>query len=154
MFNIVLFQPEIPGNSGNVIRLTANTGATLHLIEPLGYEITDAKLKRAGLDYHDLAVVSIHPDLETWRRAAAPGPVYALTGGAERLYTEISYQPGDTFLLGPESVGLHDGVLALPWITERLRIPMRPGVRSLNLANAAALILYEAWRQNGFQGHG
>jgi len=152
MFNIVLFQPEIPGNSGNVIRLTANTGATLHLIQPLGYEITDAKLKRAGLDYHDLAVVSIHPDLETWRRAAGPGRVYALTAGAERLYTEISYQPGDTFLLGPESVGLHDGVLALPWITELLRIPMRPGVRSLNLANAAALILYEAWRQNGFQG--
>lgn len=151
MFSVVLYHPEIPQNSGNIIRLAANTGATLHLIEPLGYSLEDGKLKRAGLDYHDLAAVEIHPDLDDWRRTAQPTRVFALTGKADQFYTNCKFEAGDTFLLGPESVGLPDDVLQAAWITARLRIPMLPGVRSLNLANVVALVLYEAWRQTGFQ---
>ncbi|MEX1124033.1 MAG: tRNA (cytidine(34)-2'-O)-methyltransferase, partial [Acidimicrobiia bacterium] len=149
MFEIVFYHPEIPPNTGNAMRLSAVTGCRLHLIEPLGFSMDDARLRRAGMDYRDRASVSVHSDLESWREACTPLRVFALTVDGDRLYTDPSYQPGDTFLFGPESVGLPDEVQALPWITEKLRIPMVPGVRSLNIANAAAVVIYEAWRQNG-----
>lgn len=152
MFEIVLYHPEIPPNTGNAMRLAAVTGSRLHLIEPLGFSMDDAKLRRAGMDYRDRASVSVHADLGAWRETAAPLRVFALTVDGERLHTDPSYQPGDTFLFGPESVGLSDDVQALPWINERLRIPMVPEVRSLNVANAAAIVIYEAWRQNGYAG--
>ncbi|HLF42325.1 MAG TPA: tRNA (cytidine(34)-2'-O)-methyltransferase [Acidimicrobiia bacterium] len=152
MFEIVFYHPEIPPNTGNAMRLAAVTGCRLHLIEPLGFTLDDAKLRRAGMDYRDRASVSVYSDLETWRDTSNPSRVFALTVDGERLHTDPSYQPGDAFLFGPESVGLPDEVQALPWITERLRIPMVPGVRSLNVANSAAVVVYEAWRQNGFTG--
>jgi tRNA (cytidine/uridine-2'-O-)-methyltransferase len=134
------------------MRLAAVTGCRLHLIEPLGFDMDDAKLRRAGMDYRDKAVVNVHPDLETWRDTRRPERVFAYTVDAERVYTDVSYQPGDSLLFGPESVGLPDEVKGLAWVTDRLRLPMRPGVRSLNLANSASVVLYEAWRQNGFAG--
>ena len=152
MFEIVFYHPEIPPNTGNAMRLAAVTGCRLHLIEPLGFTMEDAKLRRAGMDYRDRASVTVHRDLESWRKATSPLRVYALTVDGESLHTGPSYQPGDAFLFGPESVGLPDEVQALPWIIERLRIPMVPEVRSLNVANAAAVVIYEAWRQNGFAG--
>jgi tRNA (cytidine/uridine-2'-O-)-methyltransferase len=152
VFDIVFYRPEIPPNTGNAIRLAAVTGCRLHLIEPLGFEMDDAKLRRAGMDYRDKAVVSVHPDLETWRDSRSPERVFAYTVDAERLYTDVTYTPGDSLLFGPESVGLPDDVKRLDWITGRLRLPMLPGVRSLNLANAASVVVYEAWRQNGFSG--
>ena len=152
MFEIVFYHPEIPPNTGNAMRLAAVTGCRLHLIEPLGFTMDDAKLRRAGMDYRDRASVSVHPDLESWRVTSAPLRVFALTVDGEVLHTEPSYQPGDTFLFGPESDGLPDEVQGLPWVTERLRIPMAPDVRSLNIANAAAVVIYEAWRQIGFSG--
>lgn len=150
MFEIVFYHPEIPPNTGNAMRLAAVTGCRLHLIEPLGFTMDDAKLRRAGMDYRDRASVTVHPNLESWHETTAPIRVFALTVDGEALHTEPSYQPGDTFLFGPESVGLADDVQSLPWITDRLRIPMVAGVRSLNVANAAAVVIYEAWRQNGF----
>jgi tRNA (cytidine/uridine-2'-O-)-methyltransferase len=150
VFEIVIYHPEIPPNTGNAMRLAAVTGCRLHLIEPLGFTMDDAKLRRAGMDYRDRASVTVHPDLESWRETAAPLRVFALTVDGEGLYTDPSYRPGDSFLFGPESVGLPDEVQVLPWITERLRIPMIPEVRSLNVANAAAVVIYEAWRQQGF----
>jgi tRNA (cytidine/uridine-2'-O-)-methyltransferase len=159
VFEIVFYHPEIPPNTGNAMRLAAVTGCRLHLIEPLGFTMEDAKLRRAGMDYRDRASVTVHADLESWRAATtpqraatAPQRVFALTVDGEGLYTDPSYQPGDTFLFGPESVGLPDEVQAMPWVTERLRIPMVPEVRSLNVANAAAVVVYEAWRQIGFTG--
>jgi tRNA (cytidine/uridine-2'-O-)-methyltransferase len=152
VFEIVFYNPEIPPNTGNAMRLAAVTGCRLHLIEPLGFTMEDAKLKRAGMDYRDRASVTIHPDLKSWKETAAPQRVFALTVDGDRHHTEPGYHPGDSFLFGPESVGLPDEVQALPWITERLRIPMVPDVRSLNVANAAAIVIYEAWRQNGFIG--
>lgn len=152
MFDVVFYTPEIPPNTGNAMRLAAVTGCRLHLIEPLGFDMDDARLRRAGMDYRDRATVSVHPDLDAWRAATGPGRVFALTVDAERLYTDQSYEDGDAFLFGPESVGLPDEVRDLPWVTDRLRLPMVPGVRSINLSNSAAIVVYEAWRQLGFEG--
>lgn len=152
MFRVVFYQPEIPPNTGNAIRLSAVTGCELHLIEPLGFDLSDSKLKRAGLDYHDLADVTVHPDLDSAWRALAPERVFAYTGRARTRYTDIAYRAGDVLLFGPESVGLPEAVLELPQITDRVRIPMLAGRRSLNLANSASIVIYEAWRQHDFGG--
>lgn len=152
MFDIVFYTPEIPPNTGNAMRLAAVTGCRLHLIEPLGFEMDDTRLRRAGMDYRDKAAVTVHRDLQRWREATSTERVFALTVDAEALYTEESYREGDAFLFGPESVGLPDEVRGLSWITRRLRLPMIPGVRSINLSNAAAIVVYEAWRQMGFPG--
>jgi tRNA (cytidine/uridine-2'-O-)-methyltransferase len=152
VFDIVFYRPEIPPNTGNAMRLAAVTGCHLHLIAPLGFEMDDARLRRAGMDYRDKASVSVHDDLESWRAARRPDRVFAFTVDADRLFTEVEYRPGDCLMFGPESVGLPDEVKELGWVTERLRLPMRPGVRSLNLSNSTAVVVYEAWRQNGFQG--
>jgi len=149
---IVFFEPRIPQNTGNAIRLSAVTGAELHLVEPLGFDLSEPKLRRAGLDYHDLAHVVVHPDLGAlW--AAQPGArVFAFTTRATRRFTDVTYRPGDLLLFGPEPTGLPADVLADPRITDQVRIPMLAGRRSLNLANSAALAVYEAWRQEGFAG--
>lgn len=151
MFDITLYAPEIPPNTGNAMRLAAVTGCRLHLVEPLGFEMDDARLRRAGMDYRDRAVVSIHPDIDSWHSAVSPQRVFALTVDGDQLYTELAYTPGDAFLFGPESVGLPDDVRVKPWITGLVRLPMVTGVRSLNLSNAAAVVVYEAWRQLGFE---
>ncbi|HKX74220.1 MAG TPA: tRNA (cytidine(34)-2'-O)-methyltransferase [Acidimicrobiia bacterium] len=150
MFNIVLYQPEIPPNTGNCMRLAANTGCTLHLIEPLGFTLDDAKLRRAGMDYRDKAVVRVHRHLEAWQAAARPERVFALAKTGPTRYTDVAFQPGDSFLFGPESVGLPDAVLAAPFVTDVLHIPMRAGLRSLNLSNSVAIVTFEAWRQHSF----
>ncbi|MFZ0013309.1 MAG: tRNA (cytidine(34)-2'-O)-methyltransferase [Acidimicrobiia bacterium] len=152
MFEIVFYNPEIPPNTGNAMRLAVVTGCRLHLIEPLGFDMDDAKLRRAGMDYRDKAIVSVHASLQTWRAAIGPERVFAFTVDGEAVYTEESFRPGDVFLFGPESVGLPDDVKSLPWVTRRLRIPMVPDVRSINLSNTAAIVTYEAWRQLGFPG--
>jgi tRNA (cytidine/uridine-2'-O-)-methyltransferase len=152
MFDIVFYEPEIPPNTGNAMRLAAVTGCRLHLIEPLGFEMSDARLRRAGMDYRDKATVSVYSSIDVWHRAIAPPRVFALAVEGERLYTDEEYEEGDAFLFGPESVGLPDEVRARPWITRRLRLPMIPGVRSINLSNSAAIVVYEAWRQLGFAG--
>ena len=150
MFRIAFFEPRIAGNTGSAIRLAAVSGSELHLIEPLGFDLAEPKLKRAGLDYHDLAVMSVHTDLETAYDVLLPSNVYAFTGKGETLYTDISYEPGDVLLFGPEPTGLPDEVLADPRVTARVRLPMLPGRRSMNLANSASIAVYEAWRQQGF----
>ncbi|MGN7249563.1 tRNA (cytidine(34)-2'-O)-methyltransferase [Arthrobacter sp. SAFR-014] len=152
MFRILFHTPEIPGNTGNAIRLAAITGAQLHLVEPLGFDFSDAKLRRAGLDYHDLAVVTVHPSIEAAWEALRPERVFAFTSDGEVSYTDIAYRPGDVLLFGPESVGLPDAVKRDPHVTSRVRLPMLPSLRSLNLANAASIAVYEAWRQQGFTG--
>lgn len=152
VFDIVFFTPEIPPNTGNAMRLAAVTGCRLHLIEPLGFDMEDAKLRRAGMDYRDKAIVSVHTGLDAWRESTKPRRVFAFTVDGPQVYTEIGYQPGDSFLFGPESVGLPDEVKGLSWLDGELRLPMLPGVRSLNLSNSAAVVVYEAWRQQGFIG--
>ena len=152
MFRILFYTPEIPGNTGNAIRLAAITGAELHLVEPLGFDFEDSKLRRAGLDYHDLAVMQVHPNLEAAFEALRPERVYAFTSDGETSYTDVAYQPGDVLLFGPESVGLPEDVKHDPRVTARLRLPMLPSLRSLNLANSASIAVYEAWRQHGFAG--
>lgn len=152
MFRIVFFQPCIPPNTGNAIRIAANTGCELHLIEPLGFTMTDAQVRRAGLDYHEMAHVTVHPDLPTAWAALAPKRVFACTAHATRFHTDVAYEPGDVLLFGPEPTGLPDEVLADPHVTDRLRIPMLADRRSMNLANATSVALYEAWRQHGFDG--
>lgn len=152
MFDLVFYRPEIPPNTGNAMRLAAVTGCRLHLIEPLGFEMDDARLRRAGMDYRERAAVTVHSDLETWREAMDPGRVFALTVDGEHIYTEQSFHRDDVFLFGPESVGLPSQLISAPWVTGRLRLPMIPGVRSLNLSNSAAIVVYEAWRQLGFPG--
>lgn len=152
MFEVVFYHPEIPPNTGNAMRLAAVSGARLHLIEPLGYALDDTRLRRAGLDYRDKAVTSVHPDLATCVDALGPRHVYAFTVTGERRFTDVRYRPGDVLLFGPESVGLPVEVQHHPWVGARVRIPMVAGVRSLNLSNAAAIAVYEAWRQNGFAG--
>lgn len=152
MFRILFLTPEIPGNTGNAIRLAAVTGAELHLVEPLGFDFSDAKLKRAGLDYHDLAVVQVHPDLETAWEVLSPDRVFAYTAEGDVTYTDIEYRPSDVLMFGRESVGLPAEVKADPRVTARVRLPMLPSRRSLNLANSASIVLYEAWRQQGFSG--
>ena len=150
MFRLAFYTPCIPGNTGNAIRTAAATGCELHLIEPLGFDLSDAKLRRAGLDYHDLASVTVHPDLEAAFQNWSGARVFAFTTGATRLYSDVAYQAGDVLLFGPEPSGLPAGVLADPRLTDRLRIPMLAGRRSLNLSNAASIAAYEAWRQHGF----
>jgi len=152
MFRILFHEPAIAGNTGNTIRLAAGTGAELHLVEPLGFDFADAKLRRAGLDYHDLAVVTVHPSLDAAFEAFADGRVYAFTTSATTTYTDIAYKPGDILLFGTEPTGLPDHVLKHPRITEQVRLPMLEGRRSMNLANCAAVAVYEAWRQHGFDG--
>ncbi|GAB3568458.1 tRNA (cytidine(34)-2'-O)-methyltransferase [Spelaeicoccus albus] len=153
MFSIVFVTPEIPGNTGNVIRLAAVTGASLHLVEPLGFDLSDTKLRRAGLDYHDLANVAIHPDTEALWDDLGPGRrVFAFTTSGTRSFADVSYRPGDVLMFGRESVGLPDDVSRDERVTDRLRIPMLPSRRSLNLANSASIAVYEAWRQNGYAG--
>lgn len=152
MFRILFVAPEIPGNTGNAIRLAAITGAELHLVEPLGFNFEDSNLRRAGLDYHDLAVVTVHKTLDDAWAALAPERVFAFTSDGEASYTEVAYQDGDVLMFGRESVGLTTEEKNDPHVTQRLRIPMLPALRSLNLANAASIAVYEAWRQNGFTG--
>ena len=152
MFDIVFYRPEIPPNTGNAMRLAAVTGCRLHLIGPLGFEMNDARLRRAGMDYRDKASVSVHADLDEWRETLRPERVFAFTVDAQRIHTDVSYRPWDCLLFGPESDGLPEDVQRREWITDRLRLPMLPGVRSLNLSNSAAVVVYEAWRQQGFSG--
>lgn len=147
---LLFHSPRIPQNTGTTIRLAAAVGCELHLAGPLGFEFTDAKLKRAGLDYHDLASVTVHEDLDAAYTALLPARLFAFTTHASTIYTEIGYRPGDVLLFGPEPTGLAPEVLADDRITAQVRIPMLPGRRSLNLANAAAIAAYEAWRQVGF----
>lgn len=149
--HIVLVHPEIPPNTGNAMRLAANTGASLHLIEPLGFALDDAKLRRAGMDYRERAAVTVHPDLATWR-AQHRGRIFALAKSGTARYDRIEYEPGDAVLFGRESVGLGERVLSSDWLDDVLTIPMRPGVRSLNLSNSVAVVAYESWRQQGFAG--
>ncbi|MBJ7350334.1 MAG: tRNA (cytidine(34)-2'-O)-methyltransferase, partial [Rhodococcus sp.] len=136
MFRLMFFEPRIPQNTGNAIRLVAGTGCELHLVGPLGFDMSEPKLKRAGLDYHDLASVTVHQDLPSAWSALAPERVFAFTAHATRSYADVAYQPGDVLLFGPEPTGLPDDVLTDPHVTDQLRIPMIPGRRSLNLANA------------------
>ena len=151
MFDIVLVHPEIPPNTGNVIRLAANTGARLHLVEPLGFSLEDKQLKRAGLDYHDLASVSVHRDWRACRAALAGARLFALTTKAATSYADMRFREGDGFVFGPEADGLPAAILDEFTPQARLRLPMRPANRSLNVANAVAVVVYEAWRQQGFK---
>jgi tRNA (cytidine/uridine-2'-O-)-methyltransferase len=150
VFNIILYQPEIPPNTGNSIRLCANTGAHLHLVEPLGFNLSEPQLKRAGLDYHDLARVTVHPDLATCLASLASQRLFVVETDGARGYHEVAYRPGDCLLFGRETSGLPGDVAATLPPHQRVRIPMRPSNRSLNLSNAVAVVVYEAWRQNGF----
>lgn len=152
MIDVILFHPEIPPNTGNLMRLSANTGVRLHLVEPLGFSLDERRLRRAGLDYREWADVTVHDGLDICLAEINPARVFALSGSGTRRYTEIEYAEGDVLLFGPESVGLPDDVLGRAEITEVLRIPMLPDRRSLNLANSVAIVVYEAWRQRGFPG--
>lgn len=148
----MFFEPRIAGNTGAAIRLSAVTGASLHLVEPLGFDLSEAKLRRAGLDYHDLAHVEVHPDLPSAVTALPESRIIAFTTQATTNFAEVSYRPDDVLLFGPEPTGLPDTALEHPRITKQVRIPMLPGLRSLNLANSASIALYEAWRQHGYDG--
>ncbi|MFI9506473.1 tRNA (cytidine(34)-2'-O)-methyltransferase [Nocardia sp. NPDC052566] len=154
MFHLMFHEPAIPGNTGNAIRLVAGTGCELHLIEPLGFDLSEAKLRRAGLDYHDLASVTVHANLAAAWDAVRPERVFAFTTQASTRYTDVAYREGDVLLFGTEPTGLPAEVLRDPHVTDQLRIPMLPGRRSMNLSNAAAVTVYEAWRQLGFAGGG
>ena len=148
----MFFSPRIAPNTGNAIRMVAATGCELHLVEPMGFDLSEPKVRRAGLDYHDLASVTVHASLDDAWAALGPARVFAFTAHAERSFADVRYAPGDVLLFGPEPTGLDEATLADPHITERVRIPMLAGRRSLNLSNAAAVAAYEAWRQNGFDG--
>ncbi len=150
ILHVVLYEPEIPPNTGNVIRLCANTGAQLHLIKPLGFTLDDRQLRRAGLDYHEWVNVQTYEGLEQFLEQVKPGRLLAYSTRAQRLFTDIVYRPGDALLFGPETRGLPQTVLDSLPPDQRLVLPMRPGVRSLNLSNAVAIAVYEAWRQGGF----
>lgn len=152
MFQVVLHQPEIPPNTGNIIRLCANTGVSLHLIHPLGFAMDDARLRRAGLDYREYAEVTEHSSFENFLSSARPARLFALSGQASDWYADYRFREGDSFLFGSESAGLDERVLLHPAVTRALRIPMLPDRRSLNLANSVAIVLFEAWRQVGFRG--
>ena len=150
--HVVLFQPEIPPNTGNVIRLCANTGAALHLIRPLGFDLDDKKLRRAGLDYHEFTRVAVHDDLDAFLATVSPRRLFAVSTRGRMRYDRVEYAGDDALLFGPETRGLPQEILdALPE-EQRLRLPMRPGNRSLNLSNAVAVIVFEAWRQRAFEG--
>lgn len=150
MFRILFHEPLIPSNTGNAIRLAAAAGAELHLVEPLGFEVDDARLRRAGLDYHDLAVLKVHPDFEAAMEALLPARVFAFTTRGTAGHASVDYRPGDVLMFGKETSDLPENVRNDPRVTAALRVPMLPGIRSLNLANCAAVVLYEAWRQNDF----
>ncbi|MBK8507316.1 MAG: tRNA (uridine(34)/cytosine(34)/5-carboxymethylaminomethyluridine(34)-2'-O)-methyltransferase TrmL [Candidatus Competibacter sp.] len=152
MFDVVLFEPEIPPNTGNIIRLCANTGARLHLIRPLGFQFDDRQLRRAGLDYHEWAAVRLHRDLPAFLAEVRPERLFAFTTKGARHYHTVDYRPSDVLLFGPETRGLPATVLAGIPAERRLRLPMLTDSRSLNLSNAVAIALYEAWRQCGFGG--
>jgi len=151
VFNIVLFEPEIPPNTGNIIRLCANTGCRLHLIEPLGFELDDKRMRRAGLDYAEWAEVKQYQGWQEYRQQRQDGQVFAITTSGEQHYTEVQYQPGDSLVFGPETRGLPQAILAEIGDGHWLRIPMLAHSRSLNLSNSVAVVLYEAWRQLDFQ---
>ena len=151
MIDIVLVQPEIPPNTGNVIRLAANTGARLHLVRPLGFSLDDKQLKRAGLDYHEYATMRVHGSWADFRKAMAGRRMYAFTTVGTRLYTDVRYADDDILLFGSEATGLPPVILDEFPADRRLRLPMRPGNRSINLSNAVAVAVFEAWRQLGFQ---
>lgn len=159
MFDVILYRPEIPPNTGNAIRLCANTGARLHLIRPLGFEIDDKHLRRAGLDYHEYAEMRVHESLDdalaiiAARNGTAPR-LFALSTRNATRFDRVAFAPGDAFLFGRETSGLPDDILAAIPDERRLRLPMRPGNRSLNLSNAVAVVVFEAWRQQGFDGGG
>ncbi len=152
MLHVVLYQPEIPPNTGNIIRLCANTGSRLHLIEPLGFELDDKRLRRAGLDYHEFAELQVYNTLDEFVEKQQPRQIYACTTRGTRNYSEASYQSGDALLFGPETRGLPQELLDTMADEQLLRLPMQPQSRSLNLSNAAAVFVYEAWRQLGFEG--
>ncbi|MGY4710323.1 tRNA (cytidine(34)-2'-O)-methyltransferase [Mycolicibacterium sp. CBM1] len=152
MFKVMFYSPRIAPNTGNAIRMVAATGCELHLVEPLGFDLSEPKLRRAGLDYHDLASVTVHSSLDAAWSAVDGARVFAFTAHARRSFADVAYRPGDVLLFGPEPSGLDETTLADPHITEQVRIPMLAGRRSLNLSNAAAVAAYEAWRQQGFDG--
>ncbi len=154
MFHVVLVEPEIPPNTGNIIRLCANTGAQLHLIEPLGFPLDDAKMRRAGLDYHDYATMQVHPNWQAFLDRTAPDParMFALTTHGATPFSTIAFQPGDVFVFGSETKGLDPALRNTFSPSQRIRLPMQPDNRSLNLSNTVAIVVYEAWRQNGFIG--
>ncbi|MDE2423455.1 MAG: tRNA (uridine(34)/cytosine(34)/5-carboxymethylaminomethyluridine(34)-2'-O)-methyltransferase TrmL [Betaproteobacteria bacterium] len=152
MFDLILYQPEIPPNTGNIIRLCANTGTRLHLIKPLGFQLDDKQLKRAGLDYHEFASLSLYENWQEYKKAHPNQRVFALTTKGSGHMHEHQFTQGDAFLMGPETRGLPQDILEQFAPAMRIRLPMVPDSRSLNLSNAAAVIIYEAWRQNGFWG--
>ncbi|MGR9088013.1 MAG: tRNA (uridine(34)/cytosine(34)/5-carboxymethylaminomethyluridine(34)-2'-O)-methyltransferase TrmL [Gammaproteobacteria bacterium] len=152
MFHIVLHEPEIPANTGNIIRLCANTGASLHLIQPLGFQLDDKKLRRAGLDYHEWVDVKEHSTLSAFVESVKPGRIFALSTKASMRFSDMAFQPRDAFLFGPESRGLPDTILNELGGSRTLYLPMRPESRSLNLSNTVAIVLYEAWRQFAYAG--
>lgn len=152
MFHVILFEPEIPPNTGNVIRLCANTGCELHLIEPLGFELSEARVRRAGLDYAEMARVHTYKSLELCLEQLRPARLYAIETGATSRYDQQHYQRGDALLFGPETRGLPEQALTFVPVEQRISIPMRAGNRSLNLSNAVAVVVYEAWRQHGYGG--
>ena len=152
MFSIILYQPEIPPNTGAIMRLAANTGCLLHLIEPLGFEMSDTRLKRAGMDYRERVITQVHESLEAWIEAEDPQRVFAFSPLGATWHSSLDYSPGDALLFGPESTGLPEEVMSALWVDETARIPMLPGVRSLNLANAVAIVVYEAWSHHRYMG--
>ena len=152
MFDVVLVYPEIPPNTGNVIRLCANTGARLHLVEPLGFSIDDRQLRRAGLDYHEFADIAVHANWDACRQALEGKRLFALSTRGTRAHANVRFEPGDAFVFGAETQGMPRELLESFAPDRRLRLPMRPDNRSLNLSNAVAVVVYEAWRQAGFAG--
>jgi len=152
MLDVVLYEPEIPGNTGNIIRLCANTGFGLHLIHPLGFELDDKRARRAGLDYHELARMKDYPTWQDYLMARNPTRIFAITTKGQRVYHDVSFTPGDALVFGPETRGLPTSFLDILPPTHLLRVPMRPDCRSLNLSNAVAVLAYEAWRQLQFAG--
>ncbi|MGV3741281.1 MAG: tRNA (uridine(34)/cytosine(34)/5-carboxymethylaminomethyluridine(34)-2'-O)-methyltransferase TrmL [Burkholderiaceae bacterium] len=154
MFHVVLVEPEIPPNTGNVIRLCANTGAQLHLIEPLGFPLDDARMRRAGLDYHEYAQMKVHRDWEAFLASEHPDTsrMFALTTHGSTPFAAVAFKPGDVFVFGSETKGLDNALRESFPSAQRIRLPMRPNNRSLNLSNTVAVVVYEAWRQNGFSG--
>ena len=152
MFHVVLFEPEIPPNTGNAIRLCANTGATLHLVKPLGFRLDDKSLQRSGLDYHDIATVKVHANFDACVDELAGARLFAVETGGRHRYSDLEYGAGDAFLFGPETRGLPDAVLDRVGRESSVFIPMLSSSRSVNLSNAVALVVYEAWRQLGFTG--
>lgn len=153
MFNVVLFEPEIPPNTGNIIRLCANTGCKLHLIEPLGFVLDDKRLRRAGLDYREWQDVVTHANWEAFIESEKPERLWGLSTKGKKFVQEASFEAGDYLLFGPETRGLPEEVRNIVGVDWLLRIPMRENSRSMNLSNAASVIVYEAWRQNNFDGH-